>query len=30
MRDYTENELCETVFYLARYVECPETFQPSM
>ena len=24
MRDYTENELCETVFYLARYAECLE------
>lgn len=24
MRDYTENELCETVFYLARYAECME------
>ena len=25
MRDYTENEICETVFYLARYAECLET-----
>ena len=24
MRDYTENELCETGFYLARYAECLE------
>lgn len=24
MRDYAENELCETVFYLARYAECLE------
>ncbi len=24
VRDYTEDELCETVFYLSRYAECLE------